>query len=196
MTRTHNGLKPEQYQSGVSRRNFLVSTALAGVSAATIIGSAGSTFAAALDEDQAAALLQIVQDIYPHPQFLPVSVYRDVIGGVLDEADTTPETAALLTAGLSDLNARATALYSVNYASVDVYDKREGLLRAIENSDFFQKLRWATWSGIYVNKDLWPRFGYEGSSWEHGGYIDRGFSDATWIPEGPTLEERLKAVGA
>ena len=29
----------------------------------------------------------------------------------------------------------------------------------------------------------WPRFGYEGSSAEHGGYINRGFADIDWLPK-------------
>jgi hypothetical protein len=27
---------------------------------------------------------------------------------------------------------------------------------------------------------VWPKFGYEGSSWENGGYINRGFNDVNW----------------
>jgi len=27
---------------------------------------------------------------------------------------------------------------------------------------------------------VWSKFGYEGSSWEQGGYINRGFNDVTW----------------
>src|ERR1700732_2043427 len=30
---------------------------------------------------------------------------------------------------------------------------------------------------------LWPKFGYEGSSAEHGGYIKRGFNDIDWLPK-------------
>lgn len=186
---------PEPEQAQVSRRRFLITTAMAGITSGALLGSSGQAFAAAVGEDQAAALLQVVQDIYPHPEFLPLSAYQNVLKGVLTEAETEAETATLLTDGLKDLNARAVDLHGVTYAEIDEYDKREALLRIIENDGFFQKLRWATWAGIYINKDLWPRFGYEGSSWEEGGYIERGFSDATWLPPGPTLEERMKAAG-
>ncbi|WP_171181505.1 gluconate 2-dehydrogenase subunit 3 family protein [Ruegeria sp. HKCCD8929] len=180
---------------GLSRRGFLVKSVLAGVSATAIVGAGNNAFAATLNEDQAATLLQMVQDIFPHPDFLPLSIYQDVLKGVLTEAESTEETATLLAEGLKDLNARSTELHGVPYADVDAYAKREGLLRIIQDGAFFQKLRWATWAGIYINPEAWPQFGYEGSSWEHGGYIDRGFSDATWLPPGPTLEERMKAVG-
>lgn len=192
---TNNLKTPKAQKDQLSRRSFLVKSILAGASATAIVGAAGNAFAATLNEDQAITLLQIVQDIFPHPDFLPLSIYQDVLAGVLTEADTSDETAKLLSDGLQDLNTRSSDLHGVAYADVDAYEKREALLRIIQDSDFFQKLRWATWSGIYINPEAWPQFGYEGSSWEEGGYIDRGYSDATWIPPGPTLEERLKAVG-
>ena len=36
---------------------------------------------------------------------------------------------------------------------------------------------------LYNQKEVWPRFGYEGSSAEHGGYINRGFADIDWLPK-------------
>jgi len=35
--------------------------------------------------------------------------------------------------------------------------------------------------GLYNQKEVWPIFGYEGSSADKGGYIERGFSDITWL---------------
>ncbi len=36
---------------------------------------------------------------------------------------------------------------------------------------------------LYNQKEVWPKFGYEGSSAEHGGYITRGFADIDWLPK-------------
>ena len=36
---------------------------------------------------------------------------------------------------------------------------------------------------LYNQKEVWPKFGYEGSSAEHGGYINRGFADIDWLPK-------------
>ena len=56
------------------------------------------------------------------------------------------------------------------------------LLRAIEETPFFQSVRGALLFGIYNNKELWHSFfGYEGSSWEKGGYVNRGFNDLDWL---------------
>ncbi len=40
-------------------------------------------------------------------------------------------------------------------------------------------------TGLYDNKAVWPLFGYEGSSWEKGGYLNRGFNDIDWLDQGP-----------
>ncbi|WP_167646440.1 hypothetical protein [Mameliella alba] len=55
-------------------------------------------------------------------------------------------------------------------------------------------MRWTAYFGIFDNKEIWPLFGYEGSSVEHGGYFDRGFSDITFVPKGPSLDERMAQV--
>jgi hypothetical protein len=37
--------------------------------------------------------------------------------------------------------------------------------------------------GIYNNPDVWPLIGYEGSSFEKGGYLLRGVNDIAWLPK-------------
>jgi hypothetical protein len=58
---------------------------------------------------------------------------------------------------------------------------RLALLKNIETSGFFQKVRGNLVTGIYNNKGVWPIFGYEGESASKGGYIDRGFNDLDWL---------------
>jgi len=48
-------------------------------------------------------------------------------------------------------------------------------------SAFFKTLRSGLVIGLYNQKELWPLFGYEGSSADKGGYIERGFDDLTWL---------------
>ena len=54
---------------------------------------------------------------------------------------------------------------------------------SIEPTPFFQKVRGDLIVSLYNQKELWPKFGYEGSSAEHGGYIKRGFADIDWLPK-------------
>jgi hypothetical protein len=57
------------------------------------------------------------------------------------------------------------------------------LLQGIEQTEFFGKIRGDLVVSLYNQKELWPKFGYEGSSAEHGGYIKRGFGDIDWLPK-------------
>ncbi|RNF32868.1 gluconate 2-dehydrogenase subunit 3 family protein [Paracoccus methylarcula] len=190
----HRLKKPEKDYAGVSRRMFLMTTAMAGVTVGTMTAGVRPGLAAALDDQQSAQLLRMVQDIYPHPDLLPLSAYEDVVATVLAGMDNDESAAKAVREGLTQLNAMAQEIYGSAYADIEDPDAREGLLRTVENEGFFQGIRWKAYFGIYDNKELWPLFGYEGSSVEHGGYIDRGFSDITFVPQGPTLEERLAEV--
>jgi hypothetical protein len=56
-------------------------------------------------------------------------------------------------------------------------------LKRIETGTFFQTIRGHTVVALYNNKNIWPSFGYQGSSAEQGGYLFRGFQDAGWTME-------------
>ena len=60
-------------------------------------------------------------------------------------------------------------------------EQRVALLREIEQTDFFGKVRSDLSSRSTTIHEVWPKFGYEGSSAEHGGYINRGFNDIDWL---------------
>ena len=69
------------------------------------------------------------------------------------------------------------------WAAAPDWSDRVAFLRGIEQTDFFQKIRGDLIVSLYNQKELWPKFGYEGSSAEHGGYINRGFADINWLPK-------------
>ena len=54
------------------------------------------------------------------------------------------------------------------------------VLESIADTPFFQAVRGHTVVALYNHKLLWPQFAYQGSSFEYGGYIRRGFQDAGW----------------
>ncbi len=85
---------------------------------------------------------------------------------------------ALIADGLADLNRRARETHGKNYSDIAAEADRTALLRQIEDGEFFQTVRGTLVVGLYDNSELWePYFGYEGSSWEQGGYLYRGFDD-------------------
>mgnify|MGYP001350215666 FL=1 len=137
--------------------------------------------AAPLTATQKTTLLRVARDIYPHEGFLDDAPYQAVIDAILAEADGAPEVADLLSKGLADLEERSQRIYKVNYTAIPKPEEREGVLRSIELTDFFQKLKGGLLMGIYNNKELWPKFGYDGSSWETGGFIDKGFDKIDWF---------------
>ncbi|OED50675.1 hypothetical protein AB838_01215 [Rhodobacteraceae bacterium (ex Bugula neritina AB1)] len=189
----HRLRKPKAGHEGVSRRMFLMTTATVGVGAGAVLSGASGAFAA-LGDARSATLLRMVQDIYPHPDILQVSHYQAIVDTINSNAAKDAALAKDITEGLTRIDEQAKALFGSTYTEIQDDDAREGLLRHFQNDGFFQGIRWAAYFGIYDNKEIWPLFGYEGSSVEHGGYIDRGFSDITFVPEGPGLEERMAEV--
>src|SRR5258708_15983297 len=69
------------------------------------------------------------------------------------------------------------------YVQVPWEADRIVLLQGIEQTDFFRKVRSDLVVSLYNQEELWPKFGYEGSSAEHGGYIKRRFNDIDWLPK-------------
>ncbi|MDD9745282.1 MULTISPECIES: hypothetical protein [Marinovum] len=177
---------------GLSRRMFLMTTAMAGVTTGTMLGN--RAFATPLDTGQDATLLRMIQDIYPHPDLLEISHYEEIAKAVIANAEGDAAAVSDLRDGLARIDAQAKSLFGTPYVQIEDTDAREGVLRAFQHDGFFQGVRWTAYFAIYNNADVWPLFGYEGSSVEYGGYIDRGFSDITFVPEGPSLEERMANV--
>ncbi len=168
----------------IDRRTFLevaaALTAALGIPS-ILIGSGPALAALPLAADAGPRLLRIAKDIYPHDGFLPDEPYQAVVDAILEEARTNAAVAVLCAEGLEGLDARTHALYGRLYADVGAEHERVAALRAIETTAFFQKLRGGLLFGLYDNKKLWPVFGYEGSSWEQGGYLGRGFDDLAWL---------------
>ena len=79
--------------------------------------------------------------------------------------------------------------------------KREEILEGIAEShpDFFQAVRGKQVVSLYNQPEVWQLFGYEGPSYEIGGYLYNGFNDISWLPDpppeaSPPVEELEKAA--
>ena len=48
-------------------------------------------------------------------------------------------------------------------------------------SPFFRSVYQATIDHLYNDERVWSHIGYEGSSFEKGGYLGRGFDDIDWL---------------
>ena len=168
----------------LTRRGLLASTAFVALATATAVGPTGAWAAAGVSADQRLTLIRMSKDIYPHEGFLPDDPYIKVVDDILKEAENNDETRKLVVDGLADLEARAQKIHGKAFAKISEPNLREALLRSIELGGFFQKFKGGLLFGVYNNKDLWPKFDYDGSSWEKGGFGPDGlnnFDKIDWL---------------
>ena len=166
---------------GLTRRQLLSRASAAGASfvvGASFIAAKDAAWATelgAIAPDTFASLVQMARDIYPHDK-VPDENYVLAVKGY-DTADS----ADMIGQGIAALNARAQELKGANYLDLGWERDRVDVLRSMEGDGFFQTVRGGLVTGLYNQKAVWPIFGYEGSSFEFGGYIDRGFNDINWL---------------
>ncbi|MGA7805273.1 gluconate 2-dehydrogenase subunit 3 family protein [Bradyrhizobium sp.] len=175
-------------RSKYDRRVFLKGAATA-VPVVAVAASAGVTISDAwADEGTTLApsvlktLVKVARDIYPH-DFLVDSYYITAIKPWDDRAAKDPAVKAMIEGGVSRLDQDANDRHKTVYAEVPWETDRVALLQGIEHTEFFKTIRGDLVVSLYNQKELWPKFGYEGSSAEHGGYIKRGFADIDWLPK-------------
>lgn len=166
---------------GLTRRQLLSRATAAGASFVV-----GAGFMAApngawamqttnLKPETMASLVQMARDIYPHDHV------ADAFYAIAVKGYDTPEAAEGVEAGIAALDAMAQGKGHASYLAMGWERDRVGVLRAMEDSPFFQQVRGGLVTGLYNQKAVWPLFGYEGASYEFGGYIDRGFDDINWL---------------
>jgi hypothetical protein len=171
-----------------SRRIFLQGAASAApvvaiaASAGISIEDAWAADATTLTPTTLKTLVKVARDIYPH-DFLVDSYYITAIKPWDGKAAKDPAVKALLEDGVQRLDKDALNRHKLAYVQVPWEADRIVLLQGIEQTDFFQKVRSDLVVSLYNQEELWPKFGYEGSSAEHGGYINRGFNDIDWLPK-------------
>jgi hypothetical protein len=175
---------------GMDRRRFLETSGQAAAGAAIVAAIGGTTLLMAPDGAWAmtletlsgadgATLLKALRVIYPHDS-LGDQYYAAVVEALDQDAKAKTETATLLKDGIAGLD---------QAMPVPFLELSEGnqlaTLEAIQDSAFFQAIRGKTIAVFYNNPRVWQAFGYEGPSYEFGGYIERGFNDLGWLPDPP-----------
>jgi len=114
--------------------------------------------------------------LFPHDG-LPAGTYDDIAAALLSRASNDRILAELLETGVADLNEGGATIW-LERAEAQQIDA----VRSMEGSSFFRAMRSATIEHLYRNKEVWQLLGYQGSSIEFGGYVDRGFDDIDWLP--------------
>jgi hypothetical protein len=171
----------------VSRRRFLAS-GVAAAPAATLIAG-GATLdaesawaqASSLSAHTLATLTQMARDTYPHDK-IGDAYYRKAVAHWDDATATRAEQRKLINDGVAMLDTEANARFGVDYLKIPAETDRVAVLQAVEPSAFFKAVRADLVVSFYNQKELWPKFGYEGASAQFGGYLHRGFGDIDWLP--------------
>jgi hypothetical protein len=122
-----------------------------------------------------ATITAAARAIYPHDA-LPDDVYARVGERLAETAREDPGTARTIEDGVSALNGGRP------FAGLSAEEQLEAL-KGIEGSDFFELVRSTAVVEVYSDPCTWQLVGYEGPSFDKGGYLNRGFNDLDWLPD-------------
>ena len=171
--------------NGIARREFLKSTGiLTGILAAgspLMLLAPTLTWAvdlATLTTEEGASLLAVMRTIAPHDK-LEDAAYALVVQSVDADCGKDEPLRKLVKEGLAGLGA--------GFAKADE-NARVTALKALEQSPFFQTMRFKTISTLYASPLAYAYFGYEGEAFSKGGYLARGFNDLRWLPDVPLAD--------
>lgn len=169
----------------LNRRRFLSKTSRCAVAASAVVLGVGlfaqNSYAANKIGSQAnVSLLKMARDIYPHDN-LADKYYTQVLTPMIETAAKDDDALGILADGAKSLDQIAQQQFGMNYIDIKPEQERVVVLKQLESALFFQNIKGALMMGIYNNPELWPLFGYGGSAWEKGGYINRGYNDIDWI---------------
>jgi hypothetical protein len=140
-----------------------------------------------IDTDGRRTLVRLLRAAYPHPRF-PDGPYERTAEAVLSQAGDSLWHRLVLTEGLATLDARAAAGGGQGrFADLDD-EAALALLRGIGDAQFFVFIRSVAVVALYDDAEVHQLLGYEGPSFEQGGYLHRGFDDLDWLPS-PRIEE-------
>jgi hypothetical protein len=157
----------------MNRRSFML-LAAGGVLMTVFPGCAREV---GISEREKQALMRVARLLYPHDA-LTDDVYKEVLGPLQERAVFDSNLAAALRSGLDALDQAAGRdwLTASKEAQIEA-------LKRLENGTFFQTVQNDVRRTLYEHPEVWKLVGYEGSSVEFGGYINRGFNDIDWLPE-------------
>ncbi len=133
--------------------------------------------------------MAVLRRAYPHDTF-PAGPYTRVADAVLDAAAADPRLLAQLVQGLDDLD----SVRDLPFTDLDA-DTALAVLRSVAGAPFFRGIIDIAVVALYDDHEVWDLLGYEGPSFDRGGYVDRGFDDLDWLPE-PQIEHQIEEVSA
>jgi hypothetical protein len=137
-------------------------------------------------------LVRLLRVAYPHERF-PDGPYERTAAAIEDAAGADAADDRALAQGLAGLDRAAGG----DFLTLDDA-AAEALLRDRADEYFFRRIRSTAVVALYDEAEVWGLLGYEGASFDQGGYLHRGFDDLDWLPrarvEEYTGEPRVELV--
>lgn len=130
-----------------------------------------------VSDDARATLVHALRVAFPHDSF-PDGPYERTADAVIAAAGSSTWSRMSLVQGLSSLD----ALAGGSFAELSEKDGTRILLH-IQDTEFFNLLRRTAVVALYDDHEVWELLGYEGPSFDQGGYLHRGFDDLDWLPD-------------
>lgn len=130
---------------------------------------------ATLSSQSLATIGAAARTMYPHDA-LPDDVYARVGDRLAEAAREDSGAAQTIEEGVAALNSGGP------FAERSPDEQLEAV-KGIEGSDFFELVRSTAIVEVYSDQRAWHAFGYEGPSFDKGGYLNRGFDDLDWLPD-------------
>jgi len=162
----------------LSRRRFLAVAGRVPVYLAALWSGAGVWLSRAvagspaLDDHQAATLTRMAWLLFPYPE-LGMEPYQRVTEGM--RAGMAGQE-AMVAEGVRALDEAGEGAWLDRPESAQIE-----ALKGIESGPFFQWVLNSTKRILFNDREVWAFVGYEGSSLEFGGYLDRGVNDIDWL---------------
>ena len=167
-----------------SRRKFLVGAiafsglaACSGGPSAVRLGNALAQPSDQLDQGTREATVRMARLLYPHDA-ISDGVYEEAIDQALTSVASDDAFTEALQAAEEALNAQQAA----NFVDLD----EEAQITALQNTEqmeFFATIQAAVRAQLYYHPAVWELLGYEGPSYQQGGYLNRGAGEIDWLPE-------------
>lgn len=134
------------------------------------------------DDSAKRCLTRLIQRAFPHSTF-PEGPYARTADAILAQVAGNVPDAIAMAAGLASLDAAAAG----SFADADDQTAAAIVAKATD-APFFVLVRATTVVTLYNDPEVWDILGYEGASFDQGGYLHRGFDDLDWLPD-PRIEE-------
>jgi len=172
------GLKPDtgrrRFLAAVAQLPVLLVTAYSGLFHRSVAGQeAGDHGARELDPHGLEVLARFAWLLFPLSG-LGAEPYRRAAAGLADAA--RPPEFTLVRDGIMELDAASGG----SFLDLPEAEQLEQL-RKIEAGDFFRFVYAGVRTRLFDDREVWALLGYEGSSLEKGGYLNRGLNDIDWL---------------